>query len=65
MKFYTEHDFSKEVSIYRKDDELLELIKNVDLIQNELSANIHALESKVNYNGLTGLYNRRYLMNSS
>ena len=60
VKSYTEHDFTKEVPIYHKQDELSELIRNVGVMRKELSSNIHSLEAKVNFDGLTGLYNRRY-----
>lgn len=60
VKCYTEHDFTKGTPTYRKTDELFELIKNVDLMRIELSNSIGSLELKVNYDELTGLYNRRY-----
>lgn len=60
VKNYTEHDFSKEVPVYAKQDELFELINNVDIMRTELSNSIYSLESKVNFDELTGLYNRRY-----
>lgn len=60
VKFYTYHDFSKGIPNYQKKDELYELIQNVDLMRVELSNSIRTLESKVNYDALTGLYNRRY-----
>lgn len=60
VRFYTEHDFSKTIPVYRKNDELLELVKNIDIMRTELSNSISSLEAKVNYDELTGLYNRRY-----
>lgn len=60
VKFYTKHDFTKGIPDYQRNDELHELIENVDLMRIELSNSIRTLESKVNYDGLTGLYNRRF-----
>lgn len=60
VESYKKYDFSKEIPTYRKKDELFELIQNVDIMRNELSHSISSLESKVNYDELTGLYNRRY-----
>lgn len=60
VKTYTEHDFSRGVPYYSKNDELFELIQNVDVMRNELSQSINSLQSKVNIDELTGLYNRRY-----
>lgn len=60
VKFYTEHDFSKNVPAYHKRDELYDLIQNVDIMRNELSSNIKSLEQMVNIDALTGLFNRRY-----
>lgn len=60
VQSYTEHDFTKEVPIYNKQDELADLIRNVGVMRTELSSNIHSLEAKVNFDGLTGLYNRRF-----
>lgn len=60
VKFYTYHEFSKGIPSYQRKDELYELIQNVDLMRIELSNSIRTLESKVNYDALTGLYNRRY-----
>ncbi|MEC2074623.1 diguanylate cyclase [Metabacillus fastidiosus] len=60
VKCYTDHNFSKGIPVYRKRDELFELIKNIDLMRTELSQSITSLKLKVNYDELTGLYNRRY-----
>lgn len=60
VKSYTEHDFRKNVPVYEKQDELFDLIKNIDIMRNELSSNIKSLEHMVNIDALTGLYNRRY-----
>ncbi|RUL48681.1 diguanylate cyclase domain-containing protein [Lysinibacillus antri] len=60
VKSYTEHDFTKVVPTYNKQDELYDLIQNVDIMRTELSSSIQTLEEKVNFDGLTGLYNRRY-----
>lgn len=60
VKYYTEHDFSIGRPSYDKKDELSELIRNIDIMRKELSASISTLESKVNFDELTGLYNRRF-----
>ncbi|MBL4954501.1 diguanylate cyclase [Neobacillus sp. YIM B02564] len=60
VKSYTEHDFSKGIPSYRKNDEMFELIKNVDFMRMELSNSITSLKSQVNIDELTGLYNRRH-----
>lgn len=60
VKSYTEHDFTKNVPDYEKRDELYDLIRNVDIMRNELSSNIQSLKQMVNIDALTGLYNRRY-----
>lgn len=60
VKNYTRYNFSKEIPEYHKRDELFELLQNVDLMRSELSNSISSLKLKVNYDGLTGLYNRRY-----
>ncbi|SOC05745.1 diguanylate cyclase (GGDEF)-like protein [Ureibacillus xyleni] len=60
VKSYTEHNFSRKVPKYNKQDELFELIQNVDIMRTELSSSIQSLEAKVNIDGLTGLYNRGY-----
>lgn len=57
VKNYREHDFTKEVPTYKKQDEL---IYNIDIMRTELSNSIYSLETKVNIDELTGLYNRRY-----
>lgn len=61
VKSYTQHDFSTNVPEYKKNDELFELIRNVDIMRNKLSNKISHLKAKVNVDPLTGLYNRRYL----
>lgn len=60
VKAYTEHDFSKQVPVYQKNDELYDLIQNVDIMRSELSNNIQSLEHMANIDPLTGLFNRRY-----
>ncbi|MDQ0154780.1 diguanylate cyclase [Robertmurraya andreesenii] len=60
VKHYTNHDFSQPIPSYQKEDELFELVQNVDLMRKELSNSIHTLEQKVNFDELTGLYNRRF-----
>lgn len=60
VKAYTEHDFSKNVPVYKKQDELNELIQNIDIMRNELAENIQSLQYMANIDALTGLYNRRY-----
>ena len=57
---YAQHDFEKDVPTYHEKDELDVLIKNVDVMRNELSKNIRTLELRANIDGLTGLYNRRF-----
>lgn len=57
---YAAHDFTKAIPPYKGDDELLALIKNVDVMRAELDESIRILEQKVNFDELTGLYNRRY-----
>lgn len=60
VKSYARHDFSKRIPVYSEDDELSKLIENVDVMRSELANSINTLVSKVNYDELTGLYNRRF-----
>lgn len=55
-------DFSMKIQKYKRNDELSDLIKNVEIMRNQLSNSIRTLELKANIDGLTGLYNRRFLM---
>ncbi|HWL25558.1 MAG TPA: diguanylate cyclase [Ureibacillus sp.] len=61
VKRYTQHDFLKQTPHYQRTDELSELIRNVDIMRNELSNNISLLEAKANMDALTGVYNRHSL----
>lgn len=57
---YAQHDFARQIPNYEQKDELFDLIENVDSMRYELAASIKSLESKVYFDGLTGLYNRRF-----
>ncbi|MGM9951714.1 MAG: diguanylate cyclase domain-containing protein [Lysinibacillus sp.] len=57
---YARHEFTKSIPVYRGSDELSALIANIDMMRSELAASIGTLESKVHYDELTGLFNRRY-----
>ena len=57
---YAKHEFAEPIPIYKGNDELSALIANIDRMRSELAASIGTLESKVHYDELTGLFNRRY-----
>ena len=57
---YAKHEFTEPIPLYKGNDELSALIANIDMMRSELAASIGTLESKVHYDELTGLFNRRY-----
>lgn len=60
VKAYTKKDFTVGIPHYKKKDELAELIQNIDTMRIELNEKFLSMESLVDLDGHTGIYNRRY-----
>lgn len=60
VKAYTNKDFTVGIPHYKKEDELAELIQNIDMMRIELNEKFLSMESLVDLDGHTGIYNRRY-----
>lgn len=60
VKAYTKKDFTVGIPQYKREDELAELIQNIDTMRIELNEKFMSMESLVDLDGHTGIYNRRY-----
>ena len=60
VKAYTRKDFTVGIPQYKKEDELAELIQNINTMRIELHEKFSSMESLVDLDGHTGIYNRRY-----
>ena len=60
VKAYTKKDFTVGIPQYKREDELAELIQNIDTMRIELNEKFSSMESLVDLDGHTGIYNRRY-----
>lgn len=60
VKAYTRKDFTVGIPPYKREDELAELIRNINTMRIELHEKFSSMESLVDLDGHTGIYNRRY-----
>lgn len=61
VRAYANQDFSEGPPSYHREDELAELFGNVDIMRLEMARRMDFLKLLADIDGLTGLYNRRYL----